>query len=836
MKKLLLIALLALPFAGSAQAPALIPQPVQLQPGKGTFAITPSTVIVARDVEDGRVAGMLSDYVKDRYGLALAIVRQDRADNAIRFNTRRFMKAPDKDAYYLQVAANGIAIEGDTYAGTFYGLQTLLQLLPPAAFTKPASVSDTLKAKVKPGKSKVKTQARPVPPAVTITRVVVPQLLIQDYPRFKYRGMHLDVSRHFFPVSFVKKYIDYLAAHKLNYFHWHLSDDQGWRIEIKKFPELVNTGSWRHGTIVGRYPGTGSDNRRYGGYYTQDEIREVVQYAAGRHISVIPEIDVPGHSSAAIASYPYLSCFPEEPTVIPSWPSEGSRRAQAAGRPKQVQETFGVFNDIMCAGKDSTFLFMEGVIDELVALFPEKYVHMGGDEAPKSNWKRCPHCQARMKAEGLKDEHELQSYFMRRLEKHINARGRTMMGWDEILEGGLAPNAVVMSWQGERGGIEAAKQQHYAVMTPGKPLYFDHSQTRTDDSLVWGGFNPLDSVYAYEPIPAVLDSAAARYIVGAQANLWTEYVSNPAKVEYMIFPRMSALSEVLWSPKEARNWPSFRNRLLTQFGRYAQWGASYSKAFYDLRGTLAPGSGNARLHWILKRVNGPGTIVYEGGGAVYNTGLDSVVVPITREGTYRAYTVNGTPFFATAKNKGVAQLPMPRPRARIELTPSNNPTSLTFRFSKATGKKVTLAGTSSRNYPGQGAFSLVNGIWSAKGLSYPDWLGFLGGDVDATIDLGSSEPISTVRVHTIVQEGSWVYAPEYLEVHVSDDGGNFRQVGRSSAFTPDTLTMRFLTLTLPAGTRARYVRVLVKNYGLIPEGKPGGGTRSWAFADEILID
>ncbi|RYY96371.1 MAG: beta-N-acetylhexosaminidase, partial [Chitinophagaceae bacterium] len=519
----------------------------------------------------------------------------------------------------------------------------------------------------------------------------------------------------------------------------------------------------------------------------------------------------------------------------PSWPSEGSKRAQAEGRPKQVQETWGVFPDIMCAGKDSTFGFLEGVIDEVLALFPEKYIHMGGDEAPKSNWKRCPRCQARMKAEGLKDEHELQSYFMRRLEKYINARGRTMMGWDEILEGGLAPNAVVMSWQGERGGIEAAKQQHYAVMTPQKPLYFDHTQTKTEDSLVWGGFNPLDSVYAYEPIPRVLDSASAKYILGAQANLWAEYVTNPGKVEYMIFPRMSALSEVLWSPKEARNWESFRTRLLTQFRRYERWGASYSKAFYDLRSTLAPGTGTARLHWILKRVNGGGTIVYEGGGAVYNTGLDSVVVPITREGTYRAFTTNGGVAGLPVKQNGKPAA-LPPARSVPQIRPSNNPVSMTFRFSKATGKKVTLAGTPSRNYPGQGAFSLVNGIWSAKGLSYPDWLGFLGGDIDATIDLGAQEAISTVRVHNIVQEGSWVYAPEYVEVHVSDDGGNFRQVARSSAFTPDTLTMRFYNVTLPAGTRARFVRVFVKNYGLIPEGKPGGGTRSWVFADEILVD
>ena len=280
--------------------------------------------------------------------------------------------------------------------------------------------------------------------------------------------MHLDVCRHFFPIQFVKRYIDYLALHKLNYFHWHLTDDQGWRIEIKKYPKLTSVGGFRNGTIISRYPGTGNDNQRYGGFYTQDEVKDIVRYAAARHITVVPEIEMPGHSSAAIAAYSWLSCFPNQKTVIPSYPSLASQRATG----KLVQETWGVFDDVYCAGNDSTFLFLQDVIDEVMSLFPSKYIHVGGDECPKTNWKKCPRCQARMQALGLKDEHELQSYFIQRMEKYINGKGRTLVGWDEILEGGLAPNAVVMSWRGEAGGIEAAQLDHTVIMTPQKTGVF----------------------------------------------------------------------------------------------------------------------------------------------------------------------------------------------------------------------------------------------------------------------------------------------------------------------------------------------------------------------------
>ena len=542
MKKLLFVFLLLQQIAfAQTKLPAIIPQPVHIEAGEGQFLLSKKTMLITSDAEDRKTAQLFNNYLQQYYGLTLATTRKTGA-NAIRFSTKKFIKAPDKDAYSLSVTKNGITVEGDTYNGTFFGMQSLVQLLPST-----------------PG-AKAKTASLPVP-FVNIT----------DYPRFTYRGMHLDVCRHFFPISFVKRYIDYLALHKMNTFHWHLTDDQGWRIEIKKYPALTAVGGFRNGTITGHYPGTANDNIRYGGFYTQNEVREIVNYATARHINVIPEIEMPGHASAAIAAFPWLSCFPEEETVIPQHPSEKSQQVHG----KKVQETWGVFPDIFCAGKDSTFTFLQNVLDEVLALFPSKYIHVGGDEAPKDNWKRCPNCQARIKKEGLKDEHELQNYFVTRMEKYLNTKGRTLIGWDEILEGGLAPNAIVMSWRGEKGGIEAARQKHEVIMTPSSPVYFDHSQTKNDDSLTIGGYNSLEAVYAYEPVPKELNEEESKYVLGAQANLWTEYIAYPSKVEYMIFPRMTALAEVLWSPKEGKNWDDFQSRLQEQYKRFLLWNANY---------------------------------------------------------------------------------------------------------------------------------------------------------------------------------------------------------------------------------------------------------------------
>jgi len=416
------------------------------------------------------------------------------------------------------------------------------------------------------------------------TSLTIPAVLIKDAPTVQYRGLMLDVGRHYFPLDFIKKYIDYIALHKMNTFHWHLTEDQGWRIEIKKYPKLTEVGAYRNGTIIGRFPGKGNDNKRYGGFYTQEEVKQIVKYAADRFITVIPEIEMPGHGSAAIAAYPYLSCFPETPTY--DYFAKENKTDYWAGSKtgKHVMQSWGVYDDIFCAGKESTFEFLQNVIDEVLPLFPSKIFHIGGDEAPKNNWKSCPNCQKRINNLGIKGdkehsaEHYLQSYFVQRIEKYLNSKGKILIGWDEILEGGLAPNAWVMSWRGEAGGITAAKQLHNVIMTPTTYAYIDYQQAKYEDSVTIsnnGGFLPIEKVYTWKIYPDALTAEQKKFVQGGQANLWTEYVTNPSKVEYMIFPRVAAISEVLWAPQDKKNWDSFSKRLVIQKQRYNLWGTNY---------------------------------------------------------------------------------------------------------------------------------------------------------------------------------------------------------------------------------------------------------------------
>lgn len=651
------------------------------------------------------------------------------------------------------------------------------------------------------------------------TKISIPQLSITDHPRFPYRGMHLDVGRHFFPISFVKKYIDYLAAYKYNTFHWHLTEDQGWRIEIKKYPELTKTGAWRNGTIIGRYPGKGNDNKPYGGFYTQAEIKELVQYAKERYIDVIPEIEMPGHSSAAIAAYPWLSCFPQKPTELPEkMISSKSKAEQKAGRIKLVQETWGVFDDVFCAGKDSTFSFLENVIDEVNALFPSKYFHLGADECPKAHWKLCPACQKRMKDNNLKDEHELQSWFVQRIEKYLNSKGKTLIGWDEILEGGLAPNAVVMSWRGEAGGIEAAKQKHKVIMTPGNPVYFDHTQSKNEDSVTIGGYNPIENVYAYEPIPKELNAEEGKYVLGAQANMWTEYMQNTRKIEYMMFPRMAALSEVLWSPKEKRDWKDFERRLPAIFERLDKQQINYSKAYYDLKTSVAPASDTSGLvSWKLesKNSNQEITATYTGPLRIFlqQKGKGNVEIPVTHQGTYTAK-------MNVAQNKEVV------------LTQN-------FFLNKTTGKKITLVNQPSKSYPGDGAFTLVNGVQNEKGLARSsEFLGFAGTDMEATIDLGKEMEVSKIVIHSLYQPGSWIYLPGLVEVAFIpyiDTTIITRHAPIESVTHKVTDENNDQVIQLPQPKTCRYIRVFAKNYGVIPAGKPGAGNKAWLFVDEIEV-
>jgi hexosaminidase len=488
---------------------SIVPAPVSLEAHGGSFRLDPGTRIFVSDVGDTDVKGMAEIFaapLRAASGLPLPITSDGGERGAIVLRVEPRADAAE-ESYHLHADRNGVTLSAATHAGLFRGLQTLRQLLP----------------------------------AGNAGRWTVPAVEIDDAPRFAYRGMHLDVGRHFFPVPFVKKYIDLLALYKFNTFHWHLTEDQGWRIEIKKYPRLTEVGACRNETQLGKNsrPYVG-DATRSCGFYTQDEIREVVAYAAQRHITIIPEIEMPGHSLAALAAYPELGCTPG---------------------PFQVGTHWGVFEDIYCP-KEETFTFLEDVLTEVMALFPSRYIHIGGDEAPKKAWEQSQFAQSVIKREGLKDEHELQSYFIQRVERFLNDHGRSIIGWDEILEGGLAPNATVMSWRGVNGGIAAAKQRHDVVMTPTNFLYFDYYQgPPAGEPLAIGGLLPLEKVYGYEPVPPELTAEEAKHILGAQGNVWTEYMATPDYVEYMVLPRLLALSEVDWSPREKRDWASFQDRL-----------------------------------------------------------------------------------------------------------------------------------------------------------------------------------------------------------------------------------------------------------------------------------
>lgn len=518
----------------------IIPQPVVVrelpsspagQQANSTFQLSEKTLILADGTQTESDANVFNEFLSAHFGFRLSVKRgaasqKSSAASVIRLLTSKIeagKSAPGKqtatahkDAYTLSIGEKEITITG-TNAGVFYGLQSLLQLLPV-------------------GQPHTQTLSK------STKTFALPTCVVEDYPRFGWRGMHLDVSRHFFPKEFVKKYIDYLALYKMNVFHWHLTDDQGWRLEIKKYPKLTSVGGYRKGTLIGHYSEkpVRYDSIRYGGYYTQADAREVVEYARKRHITVVPEIEMPGHASAAVTAYPELASTPGPFEVIQNW---------------------GVFPDVFCP-KEETFQFLQNVLAEVITIFPSKYIHIGGDECPKDRWKESAFCQALIKKEGLKDEHELQSYFIRRIEKFVNSKGRQIIGWDEILEGGLAPNAAVMSWRGEKGGIEAAKQHHPVVMSPTTTVYFDYYQSqKPGEPLAIGGFVPLDLVYRYEPLPKELTPDEQQYIIGAQANLWTEYIATPDKVEYMLLPRLCALAEVVWTPPEQKNYDAFMERL-----------------------------------------------------------------------------------------------------------------------------------------------------------------------------------------------------------------------------------------------------------------------------------
>ncbi|MBK6398219.1 MAG: family 20 glycosylhydrolase [Bacteroidetes bacterium] len=732
----------------------LIPLPEKLIIGNGNFEINESTVLFSHDENALKDLNFLQSYIVDRYNITLKATIGSSQKRSV-FVKRNSSMKPDE--YTLYVDSMNIKIEGGTGAGVFYGIQTLIQLLP----------------------------------AGRTTKLSVAAVEISDQPRFSWRGMHLDVCRHFFTVKEVKKYLDYLAMYKMNVFHWHLTDDQGWRIEIKKYPKLTEIGGYRNGTLIGHYSETPEryDTIRYGGFYTQDEIKDVIEYAGTRHIQIVPEIEMPGHALAALAAYPMLACTPG---------------------PFEVGKSWGVFKDVFCPS-ELTFNFLQDVLTEVSELFPGKYIHIGGDECPKDRWKESSFCQELMKKEGLKDEHELQSYFVQRMGKFLQTKNKKLIGWDEILEGGIAEDATIMSWRGYAGGVTAAKQKHDVVMTPTAYCYFDYYQSASpNEPLAIGGYLPLNMVYRFEPVADVLTADESKYILGTQGNIWTEYIDTWKKLEYMAMPRMAALAEVAWTKKELKDYDGFARRLSSHTKLLSFLNVNYSKAFYDISTRVTPnGSRGINVELLCN---------YPNGQIHYTTNMSepNATSPVyTSKFNFDQSMMLKAALFEGRQMKG-------------------NVFSQKYLVNYATGKEVTLKDQPDPEYSKGGAFTLVNGIVGNLPWNGNDWLGFQKTGIDATIDLEIVREITQVNVDVLNDSVSWIYPPASIEVLVSEDNIEFASVGKLNS--DEIKKSGRLTSIKFAKRSARYVKVVATTKGKIEAGAPGAGNDAWIMVDEIQVN
>ncbi|MBT8244956.1 MAG: family 20 glycosylhydrolase [Winogradskyella sp.] len=738
----------------SAIDPQIIPAPNTLNINKGEFLLSSNTNLVY-DEELKPAVAYWESITTPVFGGNTGEV------NTIKFVLDKTIK--NLEAYNLVVNTEEITIKASSAKGAFYAVQTLIQLLP-AEFIEKEYKSNSLKIK-----------------ALTIT----------DKPQFSYRGMHLDVARHMYPVEFIKKYIDALAMLKMNTFHWHLTEDQGWRIEIKKYPKLQKVAAYRKETLMGHYSDQPHqfDGKKYGGYYTQEEVKEVVAYAAERFVTVIPEIEMPGHSQAAIAAYPELGCTGEQVEVATKW---------------------GVFEDIYCT-KDETFNFIENVLDEVVALFPSEYIHIGGDEAPKTRWKTCKNCQARIKAEGLKDEHELQNYFITRMEKYLNSKGKQIIGWDEILEGGLAPNATVMSWRGTSGAVEAAKSGHNVVMTPTSHCYFDYYQSDNENEpTAIGGYLPLEKVYSFNPIPDELTEEESKYIIGVQGNVWTEYMPTSEQVEYMAFPRILAMSEVLWTNTENKNYRDFVTRVEDFHKRLYVLGINYANHLYEINGEMI--SINNESFYKLETLTEGKDIRYtlDGNEPTLKSEIYKAEIPISKSLEIKAAVFNAEEKLGKIFSQNI-------------------------NFHKAVGAKISIDKEPHKAYSGSGAEGLINGIsGSVSRYGDKEWLGFWGEDIVVIIDFSTPKEISSISTRFHNGNGQWIYAPEEIgfSFKLQEDGRTINDI-KLIKDSHDLIVDYAYKIEPTVVTR---IEIVIKNYGTIPEGKQGAGNKAWTFIDEIIIN
>lgn len=753
---------------------SVIPQPLQVTQTTGVYQLTSNVKIV---VGNGNQLADQAEFLKNRIlratGLDLKTVEKA-SGKTINLQMETGLNGTlGAEGYSLTVSKREVKILAASPEGVFYGIQTLLQLLPPEIY------SDKVMEGIKWN---------------------LPLVQITDKPRFAWRGFLLDVSRHFFPPSYIYDVLDYMAVHKLNRFQMHLTDDQGWRVEIKKYPKLTEIGAWRVNREDRHWnsreiqkPG---EKATYGGYYTQEDIRKFVAYAAQRNIVIIPEIEMPAHATASLASYPEFSCTGNPLTVLPGgiWPC----------------------NNIYCAGKEETFTFLQDILAEVIAIFPSEYIHIGGDEADKTQWVKCKACQKRIKDQGLKDEKELQSYFIQRIEKFLNAQGRQLIGWDEILEGGLAQNAAVMSWRGTEGGIAAAKAGHPVVMTPTSYCYIDYYQGSPEsEPLAIGGYLPLEKVYSFDPVPQGLSADEAKMILGAQANLWTEYVSDSLHANYMSFPRLTALAELCWTSPGQKNFDDFSIRLIHQLSRFDVMGLNYSKSFSSVDILSGYNADKNQVEVSLKS-GFPGTEVrytLDGTDPQQSTLVYSNPVLIKETAVVKAVAFrNGKPLSAVTERKVLVHL--------------------------ATGKPVTYVNPYSDKYPGGGKFALVNGIRGTINLSDGSWQGFEGTDLLAEIDLGSVQTVKKMTAGALQSTGSWLFFPSQVDFSLATVPGNFNPAGTAkNTIDPKDGQRRILDFSVDIPpTQARYVRVTARNIGKCPDWHAGKGNPAWLFIDEIIVE
>lgn len=708
-------------------------------------------------------ANFLSQYIKDQCGIEINTTTDSKTKKSIAL--RLDLESADPEAYRIVVNPQQIIVSASTENGIFYGIQTLRKSIP------------TEKS----------------------TTVEFPAATVNDAPRFPYRGMHLDVARHFFSVDEVKTYIDILALHNVNTFHWHLTDDQGWRIEIKKYPLLTEIGSKRAETVIGRNTGV-YDGIPYGGFYTQDECREIVAYAADRYINIIPEIDMPGHMLGALEAYPELGC---------------------TGGPYQVWRIWGISEDVLCVGNDKTLKFIEDVLTEIIDVFPSKYIHIGGDECPKTSWKKCPKCQARITSLGLvTDEHHtaeerLQSYFMAYAEKLLNDKGRKIIGWDEILEGGIAPNATVMSWRSMEGGIEAAKLHHDVIMTPNSHLYFDHYQSIDTELEPYaiGGYSSVRKVYEWDPLPVSLTDEEKKHILGAQANVWTEYIATFKHVQYMTLPRLAALCEVQWSKPEQKNYSDFLKRIPNLVEIYNLYNYNYARHLFDVSADFSSNTKNGTVDVKLLTLDkAPIHFTLDGSEPTPASAVYSDILKIKQNVQLRAVVFRKQEASRMLKDE--------------------------IWFSKATLKPIKALQPLNEKYMFNGIATLVDGLHGNKNYKTGRWIAVYGNDMNALIDMEKSTTIQEVAISVCVDKGAWVFDARSLSIETSIDGVTYNRVAMENypPMKKDDANGVIAHKLSFSPVEARYVKVSIGSEQFLPDWHSGKGSKGFLFVDEITIN